>query len=379
MTVKKKPAWTPANAGDEFTCSVVPGVISKHDGMDNTTQPQAKKLQKRKNMAVADYVNGVLAGDRTALARAITLIESNATKHMDIAQAVLKELLPYTGKSKRIGITGVPGAGKSTLIETLGCNLIAMGHKLAVLAIDPSSSISKGSVLGDKTRMEELSRNQNCFIRPSPSSGTLGGVTRKTRETMLICEAAGYDTVIIETVGVGQNEISVRSMVDFFLLIKIAGAGDELQGIKKGVIELADAIVINKADGDNQKRAEIARSEFAKALHYLNSPTPGWTPEVITASALHATNIKQIWDIILKFYHCLQENDYVNKRRHAQAIEWVHAMVRDHLMHEFYHHPDIAKSIIDIEKRVLSGQLPPTSAARDLLAKFLNNKSALQM
>ena len=279
--VNERPDWVPENAGDEFAIKIIKGVES------TDKKESQNRFVKRKKLTVDDYVNGILKHDRTILARTITLIESNSPKHISLAQEVIKRLLPHTGESIRIGITGVPGAGKSTFIESFGNYLIEKNFKVAVLAIDPSSSITKGSVLGDKTRMETLSRNENCFIRPSPSSGILGGVTRKTRETTLICEAAGFDVILIETVGVGQNEITVRSMVDFFLLMKIAGAGDELQGIKKGVIELADAIFINKADGDNKLRADIAREEFSRALHYLKSPTDGWTPKVITGSAIN--------------------------------------------------------------------------------------------
>ncbi len=278
MIDKKKPDWVPENAGKEFTTSVMKGVETSHDGLPGASRVTRESVPtpRRRSLTIDNYVQGVLKHDRTILARAITLIESNSAKHMDMAQEVLRQLLPYTGKSIRVGITGVPGAGKSTFIEAFGIYLVEAGFRVAVLAVDPSSTVTHGSILGDKTRMEKLSRQENCFIRPSPSGGTLGGVTRKTRETALICESAGYDIILVETVGVGQNEVTVRSMVDFFLLLKIAGAGDELQGIKKGVIELADAIVINKADGDNILQANIAKQEFANALHYLKTPSKGW-------------------------------------------------------------------------------------------------------
>ena len=279
-----KPDWTPKNAGDEFAVRVVKGVENKESNKKESDT-------KRKQLSIDDYVNGVLKFDRNILARAITLIESNNPAHHDIAQEVLKKLLPYSGKSLRIGITGVPGAGKSTLIEVLGMYLIKQGHKVAVLTVDPSSTVTKGSILGDKTRMENLSKEKNCFIRPSPSGGTLGGVTRKSRETITVCEAAGFDIILIETVGVGQSEVTVRSMVDFFLLVLIAGGGDELQGIKRGIMELTDAILINKADGDNEKKANIARSDYNNALHYLQPATKGWTAQAFTASALTGKGI----------------------------------------------------------------------------------------
>ncbi len=256
---------------------------------------------KRKEINIQKYITGILAGDRVMLARAITLIESNAPHHFTAAQSLLRELLPHTGNAVRIGITGVPGAGKSTLIEILGGMLCAQGHKVAVLAVDPTSSLTGGSILGDKTRMEQLSREPNAFIRPSPTGGMLGGVARKTRESILLCEAAGFNVVIVETVGTGQSEISVRSMVDFFLLVLVPGAGDELQGIKKGVVEIADAILINKADGENKIPAEAARVEYNRALHYLAPSADGWTTRAYTGSALTGEGIANIWAVIQRF------------------------------------------------------------------------------
>lgn len=368
MSEDKRPEWVPEDGGKEFASRVVKGKESRHDGM--TGSAMTRNSVARRVLSVDDYVQGVLVGNRMILARAITLIESNSDKHFEQAQEVLRLLLPYTGKSLRIGITGVPGAGKSTFIEALGCRLMAENYRLAVLAVDPSSSLSKGSVLGDKTRMEKLSRAEHCFIRPSPAGGKLGGVTRKTRETILLCEAAGYDVIFIETVGVGQNEITVRSMVDFFLLLKIAGAGDELQGIKKGVIELADAILINKADGDNLKRAEIARREFANALHYLKSPTAGWKPEILTCSAVEGNGIGEVWEMILRFRDNVVESGIFEERRNQQNLGWVHDLVSEHLLNVFYGNNKIKELLPALEKKVISGKLPPTQAARILMSEF---------
>jgi LAO/AO transport system kinase len=371
MSEKKRPEWVPKNAGKEYTTRVMEGVESKHDGMPDSYKNKQKSI-KRKKLQSPDYVKGILNKDRIILARAITLVESNSEKHIKLAQQVLKELLPYTGNSIRVGITGVPGAGKSTFIDALGSQLIEAGHKLAVLAVDPSSSITKGSVLGDKTRMENLARAENCFIRPSPSGGALGGVSRKTRETILLCEAAGYDVIFIETVGVGQNEITVRSMVDFFLLLKIAGAGDELQGIKKGVIELADAILINKADGDNKKRAEVARQDFARALHYLKSPTPGWHPEVKTCSAIQQIGLKEIWQMIQHFKEKTEANNYFQYRRQQQMLNWMHDLIKEYLQNVFYRDEKIKTELPIVESKVTNDKLPPTAAAQQLLEIFEN-------
>lgn len=372
MNDKKRPDWVPQNAGKEFTTSVMKGVETSHDGIPGASRiiKHRRPTPHRRQLNTEDYVAGVLNRDTTLLARAITLIESNSSKHMDQAQEVLRQLLPHTGKSVRIGITGVPGAGKSTFIEALGMNLVKAGHRVAVLAVDPSSTITHGSILGDKTRMEMLSREENCFIRPSPSSGALGGVTRKTRETALLCEASGFDVILVETVGVGQNEVTVRSMVDFFLLLKIAGAGDELQGIKKGVIELADAILINKADGDNVLRAKVAREEFSRALHYLKTPTEGWLPRVLTSSAINNEGVTNVWDMILEFIGIIKENNVFKRRRDNQMISWIHALIKEHLEHSFYHNKNIIHEMPQIEKRVLSGVFPPTAAARELLRIF---------
>jgi len=327
-------------------------------------------MPSRRNLTIEEYVDGVRGGDRTILGRAITLVESNAREHQQTAQEVLKRLLPHAGGAIRVGVTGAPGAGKSTFIEELGCLLTARDHRVAVLAIDPSSQLTRGSILGDKTRMERLAREPACFIRPSPSGGTLGGVARKSRETMLVCEAAGFDVVLIETVGVGQSEVAVRAMVDFFLLLMIPGAGDELQGIKRGVMELADALVINKADGDNVKRAEIARSDFEQALHYLMPATPGWTAPVRTCSALTGEGVAEVWEIVEEFRRSVGPSGVIERRREKQTLEWLHAMIAEHLVAGFREHPAVAAALPDVEKAVASGDLPATAAVDELLKIF---------
>lgn len=318
------------------------------------------------------YVKGVLHGDRLTLARTITLIESTLPAHQKLARTIVDLLLPHTGAGVRIGITGVPGAGKSTYIESFGTMLTKLGHRVAVLAIDPSSSRSGGSILGDKTRMEKLAVNQNAFIRPSPSGGTLGGVGRKTRETMLVCEAAGYDVVIIETVGVGQSETTVASMVDFFLVLMIAGAGDELQGIKKGVLEVADAIVINKADGDNVLRAEMARNEFQAALHMLMPGSPNWTPPVLTCSAVERTGIDKIWETILEHRRKMTACGEMSTKRKTQALDWMAFLLDEGLRQWFYTNPLVREALptlrAEVEKKITS-----PSAAADTLLTFLHD------
>lgn len=331
-------------------------------------------IQRRRKLTVDDYVEGVLAGNRTILARTITLIESNASKHRILAEEVLKKLLPHTGNSIRVGITGVPGAGKSTLIESFGSMLCDDGHNLAVLAIDPSSSVTGGSILGDKTRMESLARNPKAFVRPSPSGGTLGGVTRKTRETMLICEAAGFDVILIETVGTGQNEVAVRSMVDFFLVLALTGAGDELQGMKKGVMELADTIFINKADGENKARAMKARAEFNRILYFLQSPTEGWKPKAFTCSALTGENIRGIWDVILKFEDVTKDSGIFEKRRQAQLLEWVDWMIEDELKRRFFENETVKAQLSLIQSDVLQAKLSPTLAVKKIMQVYDEQK-----
>ncbi len=316
------------------------------------------------------YIEGVLNRNRLVLARTITLIESSLPAHQEIARIIIDRLLPSTGKAVRLGITGVPGAGKSTFIESFGTMLTGLGHRLAVLAIDPSSTRSGGSILGDKTRMEKLAVNDRAFIRPSPSRGTLGGVARKTRETMLVCEAAGYDVVIIETVGVGQSEITVASMVDFFLILMIAGAGDELQGIKKGVLEVADAIVINKADGDNVLRAEMAQKDYQAALHLLMHNDPVWSPPVLTCSSLEMQGMETIWQTIADHRAALTDANLLEAKRKSQSLEWMAFLLDDGLRQWFYGHPQIKTQLPLLRQEVAAGRLSPTAAADQLLSRF---------
>lgn len=360
-----KPEWTPENAGEEFAVSILRGVNS-----NELKFVKNNKSLKRKTLSVKEYVDGVMNFDRNILGRAITLIESNNPQHQELAQQVLKELLSNSGNSLRIGITGVPGAGKSTLIEALGLYLIKQGHKVAVLTIDPSSTVTKGSILGDKTRMEKLSKEKNCFIRPSPSGGTLGGVTRKSRETITVCEAAGFDIILIETVGVGQSEVTVRSMVDFFLLVLIAGGGDELQGIKRGIMELVDAIVINKADGDNEKKAIISKNDYENALHYLQPATKGWKPKAFVSSALKGKGIPELWNTIKEFERVTKQSGVFKHRRKTQIVDWVHRMVEDWIIDEFYSNEKVKKMIKPIEEEIMNGLITPTLAAEKLLKAY---------
>ena len=318
-------------------------------------------------MQTQDYIDGVLAKNRRIVAKTITLIESSLPSHQEMAKAIVDALLPHTGKAVRIGITGVPGVGKSTYIESFGLQLVKQSHRVAVLAVDPSSSKSGGSIMGDKTRMERLSLAQQAFIRPSPSGGTLGGVTRRTRETMIVCEAAGFDIIIVETVGVGQSETTVASMVDFFLVLMLAGAGDELQGIKKGVLELADAIAINKADGNNIEHAKKAKIEYEKALNLLTPSSKIWSPPVLTCSAVTLDGIDEIWQTILDHRKKLESSGELADKRRKQALDWMWALVEEGLIDRFYKNPGVEKSLPNIVKSVEKGITGPTVAAHKLL------------
>jgi LAO/AO transport system kinase len=316
---------------------------------------------------VTDYVAGITAGDRALLARAITLVESTNPEHGRIAQNVLQQLLPRTGKAVRLGITGVPGVGKSTTIDQFGMNLLAEGHLVAVLAIDPTSKRSGGSILGDKTRMSALAQERNAFIRPSPSSGTLGGVTRKTRETMALVEAAGFAVVIVETVGVGQSEVAVSDMVDFFLVLLLAGGGDDLQGIKKGIIELADMIAINKADGDNVKRAQRAAADYRHALQIFTPHDATWFPPVLTVSGLENSGLKELWAKVLEHRDTTSATGEFQTRRQAQAVSWMRDMLEDRLMGALKANPKVAAELPSIEASVREGTLLPTLAVERLM------------
>ncbi len=318
-------------------------------------------------MDTQDFIDGVLAKNRRIVAKTITLIESSLPSHQKKAKVIIDALLPYAGKAVRIGITGVPGVGKSTYIESFGMQLVNQGHRVAVLAVDPSSSKSGGSIMGDKTRMERLSLESEAFIRPSPSGGTLGGVARRTRETIIVCEAAGFDVLIVETVGVGQSETTVASMVDFFLVLMLAGAGDELQGIKKGVLELADAIAINKADGNNVENAQKAKSEYEKALGLLTPSSKTWYPPVLTCSAVTLDGIDEIWQTILDHRKKIEASGELAEKRSKQALDWMWALVEEGLVDRFYKNSKVKKSLPKIVKSVKNGKTGPTVAAHKLL------------
>ena len=330
-----------------------------------------KSGRKRRIKYSADeFVSGILSGNRTILSQAITLVESSLPEHYETAQAIVEKCLPFSDRSVRIGITGVPGAGKSTFIETFGLHITGEGHKLAVLTIDPSSEQTKGSILGDKTRMEQLSIHPGAFIRPSPTTGTLGGVARKTRETIILCEAAGFDTILVETVGVGQSETAVHSMVDFFLLLMLAGAGDELQGIKRGIMEMADLIAITKADGANKLFAEAARVSFQNALHLFPKKSSGWVPQVHTCSALTNTGIKELWEIITEYLNFTRNSGYFEKFRKEQAVIRMHDTVLEYLNSSFYNNKEVKTLLPDIERQLNEGTLTSFKAALILLDKY---------
>ena len=336
-----------------------------------SVNPYLKKKPRKRQLSVAEFVEGIVKGDVTVLSQAVTLVESVRPEHQTVAQEVIERCLPYSGNSIRVGISGVPGAGKSTSIDVFGLHVLEQyGGKLAVLAIDPSSERSKGSILGDKTRMEKLSVHPKSFIRPSPSAGSLGGVARKTRETIVLCEAAGFDTIFVETVGVGQSETAVHSMVDFFLLIQLAGTGDELQGIKRGIMEMADGIVINKADGDNLEPAKLAATQFRNALHLFPAPESGWTPQVLTYSGFYNRGVKEIWDMIYQYIDFVKKNGYFEYRRNEQSKYWMYETINEHLRDSFYHNPHIEEMLERKERQVLQGNLSSFVAAKDLLDTY---------
>ena len=328
----------------------------------------------RPTLSVQDYVDGIVKGNVTVLSQAVTLVESLRPEHQAIAQEVIEKCLPYSGNSVRIGISGVPGAGKSTSIDAFGLHVLKDGGKLAVLAIDPSSERTKGSILGDKTRMERLSVHPKAFIRPSPSAGSLGGVARKTRETIVLCEAAGFDKIFVETVGVGQSETAVHSMVDFFLLIQLAGTGDELQGIKRGIMEMADGIIINKADGDNAPKAELAANSFRNALHLFPPSESGWTPKVLTYSGFYEYRIKEVWDMVWEYIDFVKKNGYFQYRRNEQAKYWMYETINESLRNGFYNNPEISSLLNEYETQVLSGQQTSFVAAHRLLDLYYSRK-----
>lgn len=324
----------------------------------------------KSRLTAAAYIDGVLKGDRVLLSRAITMIESNLDSDKVIAKEIVQAILPKSGNSFRIGITGVPGVGKSTFIEVFGLHLIKQGYKVAILSIDPSSQRSKGSILGDKTRMEELANLEEAYIRPSASGDTLGGVANKTGETMLLCEAAGYDIILIETVGVGQSETAVHGMTDFFLLLMLAGAGDELQGIKKGIMEMADMVVINKADGDNVRKSQIARSQYQNALHIFPQSESGWSPVVSTASAIKNIGIDKVWEEITAYKKLVMENGYFHKNRNLQQVQWMYNNINEELKRLFYGSKDIASQLSMLEKEIISAKISPVKAAQKIIEAF---------
>lgn len=320
------------------------------------------------------YIDGIRAGNRVLLSRAITLIESQLLADKTLAQQVLEQLLPHTGRSVRIGITGVPGVGKSTFIEAFGGHLTTLGNKVAVLAIDPSSQRTQGSILGDKTRMETLSRNPLAYIRPSPTSGSLGGVANKTRESILLCEAAGFDVIIVETVGVGQSEVMVKGMTDFFLLLMLAGAGDELQGIKKGIMEMADAVVVTKNDGENQHQASRAKVEYQNALHLLSLSETGWHPPVLTCSATENKGIEEVRAVIEHYQQQMQQKGFWLKKRQHQNLNWLHECIRQGLEEKFYANPQVIEKLPHIQHSLYANEVLPIPAAKELLSIFTNSR-----
>jgi LAO/AO transport system kinase len=373
MAADKRPEWSDHNQPEAFSSIIRKG--QEQEGQSVSIQKNIRFQRLRTSEpTVEELYEGVLKGDRSLLARAITLVESNAEQHFQKAQILLQKLLAHSGHAVRIGITGVPGAGKSTFIEAFGTYLCELGLRVAVLAIDPSSKLSGGSILGDKTRMEQLSRNPRAFIRPSPTAGKLGGVHRKTREAMLICEAAGFDVILIETVGVGQSEVIIRDMVDFFMLLVLTGAGDELQGMKKGIMELADALIVHKADGTNKRKAEQTKKELNRILHFLQPATKGWATKAYTCSSLSKEGIKEIWELIQSFVQAGKISGVFEERRKFQAREWLYSMITDQLQYHFYHHPDVRNLLPKYENEVISGETTVAKAVETLFAAFLAAK-----
>ena len=348
--------------------------VNKGIAQPPIVNPYMKRKPRRRQLTAAEYVDGILKGNITVLGQAVTLVESQNPDHYALAQEVIEKCLPHAGRSVRIGITGVPGAGKSTSIDAFGLHVLKDGGKLAVLAIGPSSERSNGSILGDKTRMEKLSVHPDAFIRPSPSAGSLGGVARKTRETIVLCEAAGFDKIFVETVGVGQRETAVHSMVDFFLLIQLAGTGDELQGLKRGIMEMADGIVINKADGDNIDRARLAQAQFRNALHLFPLPPSGWTPEVLTYSGYYEIGIPEVWDMIYRYFDFVKKNGYFEEKRRQQEKYWMYESINEHLKAHFYNNPVIEEMLAAKQKLVLEAKQSSFMAAADVLNYYFSNK-----
>ena len=363
--------------GDQFHCHIennpeyaglnVNQGIEPLPSVDENSVKRFLKNKKKNTLTVQQFVDGILKGDITILSQAVTLVESSKPEHHEIAQEIIVKCLPFSGNSVRIGITGVPGVGKSTFIEALGKHITSRGDKLAVLAIDPSSERTKGSILGDKTRMEDLSIDPNAYIRPSPSAGSLGGVARKTREIIVLCEAAGFNHIFIETVGVGQSETAVHSMVDFFLLLMLAGAGDELQGIKRGIMEMADLITINKADGNNIEKAGLARVQYMNALHLFPPTDSGWKPTVTTCSAYQKTGISEIWQTIDQYLTLVKTNGYFQHKRNEQAKFWMYETINEQLRNNFYQNEQISTMMEETEKKVLKEEISSFVAARKLL------------
>ena len=349
----------------------MPSDSSPDNNADSNLNPNLNQYTRSsQKLSAEDYVRGIRDGDRIVLSRAITLVESTRPDDHERAQSIVNQCLPHAGDSIRVAVTGVPGVGKSTFIETLGTELVDAGRRLAVLTVDPSSERTKGSILGDKTRMGELASRDDVFIRPSPTGGSLGGVARSTRETILLCEAAGYDTILVETVGVGQSEVTVHSMVDFFLLLALAGAGDELQGIKRGIVEMADAIAINKADGDNRQAAERARQEYEQALHLFPEPESGWSPPVMTCSGLTGDGVQEVWETVEDYRAHAESTGFFEQKRRRQARHWMIQTIEQRLRDDFFSDPHVQAARETIESQVLDGTLSSFAAAEELLSIY---------